>query len=315
MLSKRIIWIENLRAIAILAVVLGHISNPTQSFIFTWHMPLFFMISGFFLDTSKSNKDFILAIFMRYMPAYFAAMLLGYFTEYAKNMLLDRQQIDILAKIFSASLNMDFTSLENSYGFVLWFLPALFWAKVLLFFLKKYIINRLLIMIVTIIFFGFSTYVNLPFGLDEGLFVLIFVVVGNYLFEFMKSMYEKQSMIIFSFLVLIYFISYLLFGFVNIDLAVKKINPLAIGFSQSTIICLILIYTSFLVPLKSRLLHEISSMSFLIFIIHPYTNNISHLFISNFLNDQWAYKFLVSIILIYVIKISMKLVFYLSKVK
>ena len=54
MKTERINWIENLRAIAVVSVVFGHISNPTQTFIFTWHMPLFFMISGFFLNISKT---------------------------------------------------------------------------------------------------------------------------------------------------------------------------------------------------------------------------------------------------------------------
>ena len=137
MQEKKLAWVENIRGIAILAVVLGHISNPTQAFIFTWHMPLFFLISGFFLDHKKSDIDFIFLVFKRLIPAYFIAMLIGFNAEYLKNILLDRPQIQILTKIFTATVSMDFDALKNSYGFVLWFLPALFWARVILFYLKN----------------------------------------------------------------------------------------------------------------------------------------------------------------------------------
>ena len=48
-ISERVDWVDFLKFIGILVVILGHINFPLNGFIYTWHMPLFFMISGFFI--------------------------------------------------------------------------------------------------------------------------------------------------------------------------------------------------------------------------------------------------------------------------
>lgn len=58
--SKRIIYIDNMRGIAILLVMLGHsigtVSEPLNQLILSFHMPLFFFISG--LSSSKNRMTF-----------------------------------------------------------------------------------------------------------------------------------------------------------------------------------------------------------------------------------------------------------------
>ena len=39
--NEKIIWVDFLKMIGILAVILGHIANPFGKFIYSWHMPLF----------------------------------------------------------------------------------------------------------------------------------------------------------------------------------------------------------------------------------------------------------------------------------
>ena len=266
MQEQKIVWVENLRGIAILAVVLGHISNPMQAFIFTWHMPMFFVISGFFVDCKKPDIAFIISLSKRLIPIYFIAMILGFSAEYLKNILLDRSQIQILGKIFTASVNMDFDALKNSYGFVLWFLPALFWAKVFLFFLEKYLKSAILIWIVGILTFQLSLETELPLGLDEGLFVLIFVIIGKYIYKIIYTLPRSSIIILLIILLSTYSIFYFYSGFSNTDLALKRIHPLFIGIFQSVSLCLVLILVSFLAPLQIKLLKNIAGMSFMIFI-------------------------------------------------
>lgn len=45
---KRILWIDNVRAAAMIAVILGHmhVKSWEQIWIYSFHMPIFFMISG-----------------------------------------------------------------------------------------------------------------------------------------------------------------------------------------------------------------------------------------------------------------------------
>ena len=47
MSNDRIEWIDTLKTIGILSVILGHIQTPFTTFIFSWHMPLFFYIRIF----------------------------------------------------------------------------------------------------------------------------------------------------------------------------------------------------------------------------------------------------------------------------
>ncbi len=59
--KKRIYWLDNVKFMAMILVIAGHHeiggeAGLLKSLIFTFHMPLFFMISGFFF---KDNKLFV----------------------------------------------------------------------------------------------------------------------------------------------------------------------------------------------------------------------------------------------------------------
>ncbi|GHP14499.1 acyltransferase [Lentilactobacillus fungorum] len=58
MLKKRIEWIDIAKAYGIIAVVVGHAlaSGSSTNIIYWWHMPLFFIIGGFFLKPINSKK-------------------------------------------------------------------------------------------------------------------------------------------------------------------------------------------------------------------------------------------------------------------
>jgi len=54
-MSKRIEWVDIFKAIAVLWVVVGHSSSPVNGYIYLFHVPAFFFISGFTTDLDKSN--------------------------------------------------------------------------------------------------------------------------------------------------------------------------------------------------------------------------------------------------------------------
>lgn len=57
--KKRIVWIDIAKALGIIAVVIGHAypqHDTFYKFLYWWHMPLFFMIGGFFLKPVKFNQ-------------------------------------------------------------------------------------------------------------------------------------------------------------------------------------------------------------------------------------------------------------------
>ena len=56
--KKRILWADYAKFVAIYLVVLGHADLPfgdSRNFIYLFHLPLFFLISGYFDNSLKYN--------------------------------------------------------------------------------------------------------------------------------------------------------------------------------------------------------------------------------------------------------------------
>ena len=62
--NGRILWIDAARGIAILLVILGHcigsLDDPGNKVILSFHMPLFFFISGFCARKEKVFLDYLM---------------------------------------------------------------------------------------------------------------------------------------------------------------------------------------------------------------------------------------------------------------
>src|SRR5688500_482902 len=85
-MSKRIEYLDIAKGIGILLVVLGHndfevISLFVQRLIYSFHMPLFFFLSGYFLNTAVPFFDFIKKRFNALLKPFFFTIFLIYFTS------------------------------------------------------------------------------------------------------------------------------------------------------------------------------------------------------------------------------------------
>lgn len=214
-MQQRVEWVDTLKFIGILSVILGHINFPLNGFIYTWHMPLFFMVSGFFIKFKTHFKDFVVKNFKRLMIPYFIFSIVGLFIEMLKRYLLHREALDYTHEIKGIFIDMDFAGLCNTYAFVLWFLPALFFSRVFLYLTKNKIPSLLLQSLVVVFLFMASFYIDLPFGIDNAFNSLIFVYVGNIIFE--KGLPNILVLLSFVVLVAIYLLGFNL----NLDMASK----------------------------------------------------------------------------------------------
>ncbi len=68
-LSNRDVTIDILKGIGILAVIVGHLTSFGRQFIFSFHMPLFFIVSGY-LFSSKPLKASLKSDFKRLVLPY-----------------------------------------------------------------------------------------------------------------------------------------------------------------------------------------------------------------------------------------------------
>ena len=69
--TKRIEWIDFCRGVGILLVILGHTIPPFNKIIYGFHMPLFFMLSGFLMWDKKFTRKTIFTGLKRYIFPYF----------------------------------------------------------------------------------------------------------------------------------------------------------------------------------------------------------------------------------------------------
>ena len=139
MTKKRITYIDMAKGIGILLVLIGHSefpSTPLITWISSFHMPLFFILSGMlFSHTGATQKDW--KIFLK---------------KKTKTILLPYGVFSILSILASAILDAGifpeylWTSLLQTVSFygisVLWFLPALFFSESGFYFIRKYTSTR-----------------------------------------------------------------------------------------------------------------------------------------------------------------------------
>lgn len=133
--KDRVEWVDTLRFLGILAIYIGHfgpISGKVYPFVFTYHVPLFFFVSGFFTTNLKKSillytKEKLLQLMLPYLV--FAALAMVYYT------LAGNWE---LPQILDAGKTFVFGIRNQVYAASLWFLPCLFFISV-----ANYIIVKL----------------------------------------------------------------------------------------------------------------------------------------------------------------------------
>lgn len=135
--SKRIDYLDMAKGIGILLVIIAHISyvsEPVRQYISTFHMPLFFVISGILLGYKQEETNSLRSLVVRK----FKGLMLPYFICSACVLLIESGRIlwkD--ANTWENILRQGFQSLCLQGVSVLWFLPALFVAELVFICLRK----------------------------------------------------------------------------------------------------------------------------------------------------------------------------------
>jgi fucose 4-O-acetylase-like acetyltransferase len=198
-MPKRIEVLDIARGIGILLVVLGHndfgaISPFFHQVIYSFHIPLFFFLSGYFINTTQPFFDYFKKRFHAVLKPYLFTIFLIYFASVSfEKMGFQTALGRILKSLYGSGYYIDWVAL--------WFLPHLFVVS-LYAFLFISLVSRLRnrwvtwgILLVTLvvstlilrIFYPFSISIfgkeyelyGLPFSLDLVLLSGFFFLVGN----------------------------------------------------------------------------------------------------------------------------------------
>lgn len=131
--TKRIVWIDQLRGFAFLLVIIGHSlsKSPLKNWIYSFHMPLFFIITGLTLNIDKLLKTG----FFAYLKKNFSELIVPYFWLYFFLIPLEWLRVEFICQKAFNPLDyvLGFLAGNNNVGKLvsipLYFLPLLFLSK------------------------------------------------------------------------------------------------------------------------------------------------------------------------------------------
>lgn len=202
MKQQRFEWVDNLKGIGMILVVLGHAYIPMteNKYILSFHMPLFFLISGYLFNFGKNNNFlfFIKKKIKTLLIPYFSFAFITYFfwlIVERKFKLGDNNNISISKPLIGIFYSI------NQYNYmvfdgVLWFLTCLFVVEIFFYTINKNITKQrnLMISLVILSIVGYLSSlllpVRLPWNADVALTAIVFYGAG-FLF---KSNIERVRM-------------------------------------------------------------------------------------------------------------------------
>lgn len=233
MVVKRMDWVDIAKGITIIFMIIGHtvpISSGVYTFIFSFHMPLFVILSGITYRSLKNIKSFWLNI-----KKYFKRLFIPYLiTLLICRLLRDIQYYGVFnLSIFIKNFFSDFiwgngcsyVFLGKEYSGVgsIWFLITLFLSKIVFDFINLIVkdeFERVVIYsFLMIIMITFSFFHWLPWGLDL-VFIFTFYLYIGYMLSVYKDFFKKYFKIFFAISFLVWMIC--LFYNIHIELAVRS---------------------------------------------------------------------------------------------
>jgi peptidoglycan/LPS O-acetylase OafA/YrhL len=265
--------IVNLRAIAIILVVLGHsiiiyksgwnyyhtevncqLFNYLDLIIYLFHMPLFFSISGYlFIDKCK-QKNISTIVKNKFKRLIIPYVVVGILWVYPIRIISQYSGFAKHGWIYNILVNI-ILGADNGH---LWFLPALFSMFVISYFLEKYVKNNTLKYLLIFIMFLLGHILSFSW-ISETFKYIVWFYLGYFIKKYSvesKMKYKKATIILTVILVTIYIFTYNWNVYFSLSL--------------KYMICLVLIPLLYNIitskPLK--ILESISNYSFGIYLFH-----------------------------------------------
>lgn len=151
MKQTRLDYLDMVKGVGIFFVALGHIeyiSTPLRVWISSFHMPLFFIVSGLLIAIkNEPNTDFQISVNKK-----FKGIIVPYLWFSLSYFIIDIANVFIIKNIDARTFWVDAISSVTFYGMsVLWFLPALFLASIGFLFLKKHFSDKIVPVLLIII--------------------------------------------------------------------------------------------------------------------------------------------------------------------
>ena len=188
-INGRINYIDTAKAIGICLVILGHAAIPIEleTFICSFHMPLFFLLTGLTFKPCEAKLFFKKRVVSLIIPYVFFSILFVIKDLILYCVLQDKTPESIIKECFGVFCAM---SRQSDYSIKpLWFLPCIFVCEALLFASIKLLKNNKPLILLTSVLLCFLSffitekfYLHFPWYIDVAAVSIIFMAVG-YVFK------------------------------------------------------------------------------------------------------------------------------------
>jgi len=206
----RIYTLDNARGIGMLLIVLGHAPSVDiwlQTFVYSFHVPLFFFVSGMLISEVKLRTEF--KEYLKYYaskliwPYAFFFMVSYVYWVFSKNVGSRADQFTSYS-LYDPLFGFFYASGDYLYvNVALWFFPCLFVALILFYlanrFFRKW--NLMVAFFLSLYFvFFYDSSLSAPFCLDNAAVALFFVCLGYFLKEKAVGFIQESSALMLIFL-------------------------------------------------------------------------------------------------------------------
>lgn len=213
MCSNRIEYIDFAKAVGIILVIVGHCSWKNSipyltETIYSFHMPLFFILSGFFIkpmkisdSLQKYSKAYLLPYAITTLLCLAVTFIFSVFYESNLNA-ADIIRDWLVRSIFSSGSASGSELFANTpiIG-AIWFLPALFWSCLFYSIALRYFSseNRVLFVILLFVLSYLSIKVlRLPFSIQAGVSAIVFLETGHLIrkYDVIERLSSRTSLLL-----------------------------------------------------------------------------------------------------------------------
>jgi fucose 4-O-acetylase-like acetyltransferase len=201
-INERINWVDQVKGITIFLVVYGHNFPFNEKYLYSFHMPLFIMIAGFFHPKVARQINVKKRVTTILVPYFIWSLLLFLFwlfvsSKFGESVQLNLSPIQNFIGIFYSQGDRAYMD----WGIPMWFLPAIFMTFLIFYWLQKiknhylFYFALLLTIVVGFIYPKYSS-VNLPWSINIAMVALIFYVFGFYSFDKINTLSKRASILL-----------------------------------------------------------------------------------------------------------------------
>lgn len=196
----RLCWIDIAKGICIISVIAGHLGiKEINNIVYSYHLTVFFILSGYTMKIRKIDGEFVNKRFLSYMKPYFITCFFVMIGDLVNNIFL---KLNASIDNITSTIGNDFIRSFFASGTIkkiatiqlpgrigaIWFLPALFFAVIIVQTVLYYVESNSKRCLITILFGVVGViskkFIWIPFSIQSGMLASIFILTGYYIKQF-----------------------------------------------------------------------------------------------------------------------------------